>query len=1749
VRELSIKKLFLAFLLVSVLAIPVSASQEDGFEDGDYTNSPTWTEQSLAGGSASVQQSTVLNGTYSLEFATDGAEDESNVVLDTTFDSANLDDGESFTAWVRKDTTDDFQMRLFIQSQTGFANGNWVELYDNNGDFLAQGSNYASGPAEVCTNCVSADTWYKYEIVWHSNSVDFYVYDAQGNQLGSITGADATDSYSSLDTVLLATTDNTQTSASTFYDYVSYNAQTTATNSAPSLSNPNPSDGDSGVITSTDLSIDYSDPDGDSGTVTFYWQNGTQIQQNMGVSSGATTSTSALNLASGTTYNWYVEASDGNGGTTSAGNYSFTTASSSGYQSPVSEKLFYSNGSCPAYDFSGNSQTGVCNGGISTATGYSDSEGNWDLDDDSSFEAYSFDGTDDYINASSLDITSYENFTLSTWVKLPSGQSERGAIMSWRSGTGSTADGVTLQYQTGEFVGSQDEVTFYYGSGSSNDPVHTDPIADNTWHHVVATVEESGGSYNVSIYSDGSLDDSLTMSSLSDSVTSEVLLGQWTVNGANLQGDIDETRVVLGEAWNQSQIDSIRTTNEYLSTSSTGTVPELSNPSPVNQSTIYSSSETLSIDYSDEDGDSGNVSIYWKNSTLIESFESVSSGETVSTSKLSLDAGSSFEWYATATDGVNETSAGNYSFTTGNEFNYPEYPYKDTESLPLNITPYNNVTNPILTAEDVTDVNAQAVADPFIVPSNDTYHMFFEILLESGSDTPVGHATSSDGVNWNYQGTTFDTNYHISFPLTDRWQGSYYQSFQDGEGGVPLLKASNFPSDWSEVNQLTSNGNDDHFRFRWNEKWWLLNYDNSANELNAFYSDSLESDSWTAHSNNPVVSGRDSAIRPGGRAIVQESGVILPFQDISNIYGEQVNLYNMTTLTTSSYSDSALSSYNPVISPDGSGWNADRMHHFDAVHGSYNSETQDDIWLVAVDGSNDDSNGNTEWSIGLYANDGIEKDFTPPTSSDNWTATDFVDKTEVDVNLTATDDDSGVANISYRVNGGSYTTVTGSSATVTINTEGNNTLEYYATDNAGNQESVNTEYVALNFPSGYITIGENVEIGQDDNNADINVTQAFNVSSLDVYGNKTGFGDVNWSLSGSSGDAINAKLTYFNGTVGLDEYLANYSVSSTAGNTVTSQFEGLSNGNVFQVIKDSSFFNQYEVASSVISYGFDAAGSTFESFNVWRSDGYRPQFTDAEYVLDQPSSVEQFRFGLDDFGEADITSADGLGLQDSLNNSALVYNVSLPIAGEYSVTDSVGLTGVRNIDLGKSDSGVGEDTGFNHDLSTQGRDQELNITNNDDEVVDYSWTSEFGNTFTGSVSGSSTESLSDSVTGDFLNENAQGFSVGTDEVVLGFNYTGVNPLDVENTVSNGFTGVSTSGVFEQVNQCSQKNNSVIDVSGGTTETFNAGFTCDPGSIGNPTQDVVNISQTEERVWYNSTDMVINSNKTSNTDIVIRAEKTNLKNPDNRDGGSLRAIVEGVDSSNSSELNVSDTGSFFRVTVGDIQASTLYTTDSDWSVTYTLSDDATEAPSGGGGGGGAISEDQILYFGSSETEDGLESLSVPFGENVTRSMTVTNERQAETTAQVSVGSGGVCRYVSVQRALDSNQFASTGNYDLPAATQTLGTVQSTESFLIRFNLPEKDSLEEAGVEDFSCEFSTSSSYGTAEPLVVEVDEGFNLDWLIELLKYEFTFELPLDNLASTMTDVEGDTVEFGVAVWQIITVLSMIIGGLWWRREN
>jgi len=260
------------------------------------------------------------------------------------------------------------------------------------------------------------------------------------------------------------------------------------------------------------------------------------------------------------------------------------------------------------------------------------------------------------------------------------------------------------------------------------------------------------------------------------------------------------------------------------------------------------------------------------------------------------------------------------------------------------------------------------IADPFAVPGPEgRWHLFVEVFNFDRDPTGViGHATSDDGIDWTYDRVVLETGFHLSFPYVFRREGTYYMVPQgrpsDGNR-VTLYDGRPFPTEWEPVADLVEPAHDvnDQVLFLRNGRWWLLVGVSAEDALYAYHSDTLAGQ-YEPHDRNPVVR-RPDVVRPAGRPLVREDGVLAFFQDCRRGYGHSVRPFLITELTPTAYEDRAVSP-SPLLGPrSGFGWNSGRMHHIDLW------ETEDG-WLAVVDGDTRFSSYRLlgeHWSIGLYA--------------------------------------------------------------------------------------------------------------------------------------------------------------------------------------------------------------------------------------------------------------------------------------------------------------------------------------------------------------------------------------------------------------------------------------------------------------------------------------------------------------------------------------------------------------------------------------------------------------------------------------------------------------------------------------------------------------------------------------------------------------------------------------------------------------
>ena len=268
-----------------------------------------------------------------------------------------------------------------------------------------------------------------------------------------------------------------------------------------------------------------------------------------------------------------------------------------------------------------------------------------------------------------------------------------------------------------------------------------------------------------------------------------------------------------------------------------------------------------------------------------------------------------------------------------------------TGNSPFKLNNPNNINNPILTADDVTDADAQFVADPFMVKNDSLYYMFFEVLNNKNKQGDIGYASSSDGLSWDYKKIVIDEPFHLSFPYIFKWKNEYYLIPESNNDlSVRLYKAISFPEKWTYVKNLI---NGYHFAdpqiIHYNNMWWLFVTTNEDDNLNVYYSHTLNGE-WTQHPLSPVVKGNKHFARGGGRVVDYNGKIYRYTQDCSTRYGVQVFAFEITQLDTLHYNEKMVQN-KPIIKADPKGsWNSLGMHTVDPI------QLKTGEWISTVDG-------------------------------------------------------------------------------------------------------------------------------------------------------------------------------------------------------------------------------------------------------------------------------------------------------------------------------------------------------------------------------------------------------------------------------------------------------------------------------------------------------------------------------------------------------------------------------------------------------------------------------------------------------------------------------------------------------------------------------------------------------------------------------------------------------------------------------
>jgi hypothetical protein len=249
-----------------------------------------------------------------------------------------------------------------------------------------------------------------------------------------------------------------------------------------------------------------------------------------------------------------------------------------------------------------------------------------------------------------------------------------------------------------------------------------------------------------------------------------------------------------------------------------------------------------------------------------------------------------------------------------------------------NLCSPGHISNPVISARDVSDVAAAFVADPFMVRKDGLWYMFLEVFNTSRNKGEIALATSRDGFAWDYCQVVLREPFHLSYPSIFAWNGEYYLLPETVEANaVRLYKAVSFPAEWKLYATLIEPEYSDPSIFRWNERWWMFACPAAAqvrdSSLALFSSDDLRGP-WTEHMQSPVVEGNRLIARPAGRVWVDGGRVTRFAQDKANPSGNHVRAFQVLELTATSYRETEVAG-GPVLGPGGSVWNRSGMHHID----------------------------------------------------------------------------------------------------------------------------------------------------------------------------------------------------------------------------------------------------------------------------------------------------------------------------------------------------------------------------------------------------------------------------------------------------------------------------------------------------------------------------------------------------------------------------------------------------------------------------------------------------------------------------------------------------------------------------------------------------------------------------------------------------------------------------------------------------
>ena len=256
--------------------------------------------------------------------------------------------------------------------------------------------------------------------------------------------------------------------------------------------------------------------------------------------------------------------------------------------------------------------------------------------------------------------------------------------------------------------------------------------------------------------------------------------------------------------------------------------------------------------------------------------------------------------------------------------------------------------NPVLSSEDVTDIPATFVADPFMIRKDRRWYMFFEALNSIDRQGQIGLATSLDGKAWEYEQIVLCEPFHLAYPFIFEWHDDVYMVPDTPGHGIRLYRAHRFPYEWVFVSELrTDNNYSDSSLFAYGDRWWMFTAWRETRQCPMslrLFSAYAPVGPWQEHPASPIVQNDAHISRPAGRPTLVDNKLYRFAQDCADVYGKCVHALEISELTPTCYKEHPVSN-NPLLEASDAQWNTGGMHHIDL---SLRARTG--RWLACVDG-------------------------------------------------------------------------------------------------------------------------------------------------------------------------------------------------------------------------------------------------------------------------------------------------------------------------------------------------------------------------------------------------------------------------------------------------------------------------------------------------------------------------------------------------------------------------------------------------------------------------------------------------------------------------------------------------------------------------------------------------------------------------------------------------------------------------------